>query len=251
MLSKKILAVLIVMAVGEGHFTKISTSSSETAREWLARREKCLQLENAKTLPACREFFEPEVPEEKPTGTAIQFCKSLEPDAQSCRCRPNGLDVECTFKICGYDEGYYRDSDLPLFAARVAEELKSWGPKSLVSTKFVGFADGTRWGDEKKPKPQPVSEFLTSCLQKAAREHEKVMGKLSEHDYLDAELALLRGCALEEELALGIKSFKFDSTPSFSFENRKVGISDSSTRAAELEVIVANRCGSLSYGQAR
>ena len=250
---KMLMAVLVTMAVGEAHFAKGSYPAIESARERLARREKCMQLENSKALPACREFLDPGVPgEEQSAGTAIQFCESINPvDAPPCRCMPNGVDVECTFRICGYRERVLSRLNLPRFAAHVAEELSSWRSKSLVSTKFVGFADGTAWGDEKKPKPQPISGFLKGCLARATRENKKAMSGLGEPDYLDAELALLRGCALEEELTLDIGGFEFDSTPVFSFDSRSVGLSDPKTRAAELKVVAANSCRRLRYGRTR
>ena len=174
----------------------------------------------------------------------IQFCDAAV-NTNPCGCSANGVDAECTFRICGYPPGHYRGSNLPLFAARVAEEIKSWRPRYLVSTEFVGLADGTIWGNEKQPKPQPLSELVERCLLRASRNHARAISKLSEHDYLDAELALLRGCALEEELAQNISKFEFDYTPGFSFDSRKERVSDPNMRAAELKLFVAKACGRL------
>ena len=244
--------IWLTVMVLEGEFFVTNSSAIESARERLARRERCMQLENASAIPACREFPEPESPESQPVGAKLQFCEGLNEGASApCKCKSNGIDVECTFRICGYREGFYRSSNLSRFAARLAEELNSWSSKSLVSTEFVGFADGTSWGDKKEPKPQPLSVSLKSCMLRAARAHATAMSRLNEADYLDAELALLRGCALEEELAKGIKNFEFDSTPSFSFDSRKAGISDPNARAAELRFVAANSCGRLRYGQTR
>jgi hypothetical protein len=244
-----VLAIVATELLGEAHFRP----QAEDPRETIALYEECMKLNDSKSLPGCRKFFRPEPFQQgEAAGKSIQFCDLLKVvNAPACSCRSNAVDVECTFRICGYPEGYYRNSNLPAFAAHVAEELNSWGPSYLVVTKFVGFADGTAWGEEKRPKPQPISESLNRCLSKATREHAAAINESNQYDYLDAQLALLRGCALEEELAQNIKSFEFDSTPSFSFESRKAGISDPGTRAAELKVVVANGCGRLALWQSQ
>lgn len=253
---RPIQAALVVAAVaaGVGQFVT-SVASTEDVRDWLALREECLQLEEPEKLPACQEFLDLDNsdssgPQEATAASLeIRFCDDAPSDLWPCDCLPNGLDVRCTFRICGYEKGHYTGSNLSLFVSQVVKEARSWGPRSVISTKFTGFADGTKWGSEKTPKPQPFSDFLRLCLERAEGQSLREMSHFSADDYLDAQLALLRGCALEEELAKSVSGFEFDSMPDFSFRTRQVGVSDPSARAAEFTVTVANKCGSLAHGR--
>ena len=229
------LLVAIMISTGQG-----SGARAESSRSRLARLEECQKLDNPRKSPGCREFFESE-----PSGTPVSTVEFCESNTRPCVCSDNGVDVRCTFRICGYAKGFYRDSNLTLFAEQISSELSSWGSKSVIFTKFIGFADGTKWGTEKKPKPQPLSQTLVRCLSRARKENESTMRDLLGVDLLDAELALLRGCSLEDALRQIIENFEFDSTPAFSFDARRGGVSDSNIRAAELEVVIADACRRL------
>jgi hypothetical protein len=218
-----------------------------SASDNLAIREACLaDLDNDRKLKECRPYLGSDGKGSKETPRrGLRLCRDSLLPSQICSCAANGIDVRCIYRICGYEGGYYSDESLLAFSMRVADELTFWGAKAVVSSRYVGFADGKPWGQKKEPKPQPIAADLDSCLRRAAKKSESTLLQLNDIDRRDAELALLRGCALEKALKPSIWNFEFDSLPGFSFEKRRNGVEDSRIRAAELEVVIADACGRL------
>lgn len=220
--------------------------SVEDSRGELELREACLKMRDPRENPKCWEFFPPVRLDAVPkSSSTIRFCDGVQSGAvRKCDCTPNKIDISCTFKLCGYEKGSYAGPSLPEFAHSVSEHLDEWSGH-LVIVKFVGFADGTAWAAKKQPKPQPLSEFVRRCLDNSVQDNVRKMERLSERDRLDAELAILRGCALEPLVAELIPDFRLEPGPEYSFAARQIDVTNSDARAAELQLTVANACWRL------
>lgn len=218
-------------------------ATSVTRRDELRIRRACLaDRENGRRSPACdrwlRAFAEPE-----PEG-ALAFCRDSSTSTPVCECAQDGTDARCTFRICGYPWGDYKGAKLPTFAARVAKELRSWEGATFLAAIFVGYSDGTGWRSASSaPKPQPVPSAIARC---AANALEKSASEVDDRkiDHRDAELATLRGCALEEALRNTMRDFRFEGAPDFSFQARPSGVDvdNPNIRAAELKIMIARGC---------
>lgn len=221
-------------------------------------REQCKDPDvAAQNQEECKRFLPPEgegiaVPprNELPSTAAnvhLGLCKTSAANGRPpCRCSDNRIDAVCTFRICGFIEGYFTHPELYRLAGDIAYQLQEYDDDEVAAFSFRGFADGTRWGKNRSPKPEDKLDEVASCLSNAIDFHRYDFASFNVQDRLDAELALLRGCGLEVAMKSSSEAFKFNVPPSYSFSGREIGKSNAKLRSAEFEFTIIDGCGRIS-----
>jgi hypothetical protein len=105
---------------------------------------------------------------------------------------------------------------------------------------LVGDDDGTKWVGA-TALPLDRSPRISSCFESASREHP--LPSDNRADRLDAEVALLRGCAIEEALSAVNPEFHFAEVPRFDIKDGRRP-DDESRRSAEIVFVVPLACRS-------
>jgi hypothetical protein len=93
------------------------------------------------------------------------------------------------------------------------------------------------------PKPQPIRASVLQCLVDAQELRKEKLRNLDKVDYRDANLALLRGCALELAIRRSKQNFNLSAERAFSFSARVRGEKNDTARAAQLEILTETSCG--------
>lgn len=233
-----------VVPLNSSYFTADSMlREGQNSRDLHALREACLSnIEVARRNPLCHRFLPPSFKETNDHTEPLGTCG--EKDSR-CDCVAGSPDAICTYKICGFEGGSYSHPGLIFLAAQIRNDLKAKADdlgELELSTSFVGYADGMKWIDDRLPKPQPVPAKLAACLRNAMDFHKLDPRQYSQDERRDVEVALLRGCALEDSFQGIVEDFALDWPPGLPSHRRIETLIDSSLRSAELTVAIANGC---------